>query len=81
MPGFYLRGKPKISSSIGGLLTLVMIGVLLLYATVKAKELLSRSNPNISSFEEEMVLGSEDTVNLDEAGIRFAWSFEGYVDR
>ena len=58
-----------------------MIGVLLLYATLKARELFSRSNPNISSFEEEMVLGSEDTVNLNDAGIRFAWGFEGYIDR
>ena len=43
--------------------------------------LVNRENPNVSTFTEELVLTSEDTLNLKEAGMRFAWTFEGYSDK
>ena len=54
---------------------------MLLYAGIKLTTLLNRENPNVSTFTEEFVLNSEDKLNLKEAGMRFAWTFEGYSDK
>ena len=55
--------------------------VMLLYAGIKLTMLVNRENPNVSTFTEEFVLSSEDRLNLKDAGLRFAWTFEGYSDR
>ena len=78
MPGFNLKGKEKISSGFGGLITVILLTVCCLYASIKLNMLVSRQNPNVSTFREEFVLTSDDKLNLKEAGMRFAWTFEGY---
>ena len=62
-------------------MTVFCATVLLLYAGIKLTMLVNRENPNVSTFTEELVLTSEDTLNLKEAGMRFAWTFEGYSDK
>ena len=81
MPGFNLKGKEKVSSVFGGLMTVILIIVMLLYAGIKAMMLINRENPNVSTFSEEFSLSSEDRLNLKESGMRFAWTFEGYSDK
>ena len=54
---------------------------MLIYAGIKLNMLVNRKNPNVSKFTEELVLSSEDRLNLNEAGLRFAWTFEGYNDQ
>ena len=58
-----------------------MVIVMLLYSGIKLTMLVNRENPNVSTFKEEFVLSSNDRVNLLEAGMRFAWTFEGYSDK
>ena len=81
LPGFNLKGKKTVSSVFGGLFSVILIIVMLLYAGIKLQMLLSRANPNVSTFKEEFVLSSEDRLNLKDAGMRFAWTFEGYSDK
>ena len=53
---------------------------MILYALLKFDRLISRSNPNVSTYLEQSVLTSEDSVKLKDVGIRFAFAIEGYVD-
>ena len=55
-PQFRLRGRENIPSLCGGLATAAILGILAMYALVKLEQLLSRSNPNITSFFEENAL-------------------------
>ena len=81
LPGFNLRGKHQISSVYGGMLTIMILTVMLLYSGIKLEMLLYRQNPNISSFTEEFKLTSKDVLNFKDRQLRFAWTFEGYVDK
>ena len=55
-----------------------MVIVMILYAGIKLTTLVNRQNPNVSTFTEEFVLTSDDKLNMNEAGMLFAWTFEGY---
>ena len=81
LPGFNIKGKEKVQSVYGGMLTIVCLIVMLLYAGVKLTMLINRENPTVSTFVEEFQLTSEDRLNLKEANMRFAWTWEGYGDK
>ena len=81
LPGFNLDGREKVSSVFGGILTIAMLIVMLLYAGIKLIMLVNRENPTVSTFKEEFVLSSEDKLNLKNANMRFAWTWEGYSDK
>ena len=81
LPTFNLRGQSKISTIYGGIATVMLATIMLLYAGIKLKMLANRENPNISKFTEEFILNSDERLNLKAAGMRFAWTFEGYSDR
>ena len=77
-PQFRLRGREKIPTFCGSLATTVIISILAMYALIKLEQLLSRSNPNITSFFEENVLPEDYKVMLDDKNFRFAWAFESH---
>ena len=58
-----------------------MLGLMLWYAGLKLEMLITRANPTVSTFKEEFVLTSEDRLNLKDAGMYFAWTWEGYNDK
>ena len=62
-------------------MTVILTTVMILYASIKLTMLINRENPNVSTFKEEFVLNSEDRLNLNEVGMRFAWTWEGYSSR
>ena len=57
-----------------------MLLVLVVYADYKLAILISRKNPIVSFFVQEQALTSADKLNLNEVGLRFAFTFEGYLD-
>ena len=69
------------ASIYGGILTVIMLGLMLWYAGLKLEMLITRANPTVSTFTEEFVLSSEDKLNLIDAGMYFAWTWEGYNDK
>ena len=81
LPKFRLKGKEKVASIQGGVLSIVMISMMLWYAAIKFNMLMLRDNPNVSTFTEESVLTSLDKLNLKESGMLLAWTWEGYSDR
>ena len=81
LPTFQLNGKQQVASIYGGILTILMLGLMLWYAGLKLEMLITRANPTVSTFKEEFVLTSEDRLNLKDAGMYFAWTWEGYNDK
>lgn len=62
-------------------MTLIMLTILMLYATLKFTKLLKRTNPNVSSFLERAAVSTQEQVNLTEVGMQFAFGVEGYIDK
>lgn len=80
MPQLNLRGKTTVATSFGGIISLLMFSIMILYAFIKFERLISRSNPNVSTYLEQSVLTSQDSVTLKDVGVRFAFAIEGYND-
>ena len=59
-----LRGKARVPSMCGGLMTVLIITVMTVYSLFKLELLVSRRNPNVSTYLEEQVLSSTDRLHL-----------------
>ena len=81
IPSFNMRGRTSIASWVGSLLSLLIFCIILIYAALKMVQLLSRANPNVSSYIEQNFFDSSDVINFKEKGIRFAFGIEGFLDK
>lgn len=81
IPTFNMRGKKKIPSLAGGFLSISVVMVVLLYATVKLSHLLTRHNPQITQYLDVGALDSSYKFNFRDKGIRFAFGVEGSIDK
>ena len=80
VPTFNMRGRLFVPSMAGGVLSFTIFFVMIIYAALKMIQLFSRTNPNISSYEQTAYYDSSHVVNLKESGLRFAFGVEGYLD-
>ena len=80
IPTFNMRGRTTVASWPGGILSFSIFFIILIYATLKMLQLISRKNPNVSSYIEKNFFDSSHRVNFKEDGIRFAFGIEGFID-
>ena len=50
LPNFNLKGSEKVGSVLGGIFSLAINLVVLMYGTLKFLQLIEKHNPNISSY-------------------------------
>ena len=53
---------------------MLIIFLMSVYASIKFDLLVNRSNPNISKTEELAAIGESDILNLEQAGLKFAFT-------
>lgn len=75
-----MRGKVTISTYTGALLSFAIFFVMLIYGALKMIILISRANPNVSTYTEVNFFNSDDILNLRDSGLRVAFGIEGYLD-
>ena len=63
------------------MVSFVIIFIICLYAHIKFSHLVSRSNPQVSSFLKQGVFDSKNVFNFRDKGIRFAFGVEGFFDK
>mmetsp|Transcript_31913 Transcript_31913/g.39629 ORF Transcript_31913/g.39629 Transcript_31913/m.39629 type:complete len:121 (-) Transcript_31913:819-1181(-) len=76
-----MRGRDSVSSWPGGLLSFAILFVILIYGALKLVMLVSRANPNVSTYLEQNFFDSSERMNLKERGVRFAFGIEGFLDK
>ena len=81
IPSFNIRGRTKVSSILGSVLSAIVLLVVLFYGAGKFRHLLERSNPTISTFIDRGAVTKHEHLNLRDAGLRFAFAIEGWNDR
>ena len=79
LPGFNVRGRSTIPSLAGVICSFLIMLVTLLYAGLKFDQMISRENPQISSYIERNVIPPDEEFHFAENGF-FAFGVEGYVD-
>ena len=66
LPGFNVKGSDVVNTIVGGFTTIIIAGIVLIYATTKLFHLHSKANPNVSSFVRQGSYEQEDYLNLNE---------------
>ena len=77
LPTFNLKGKQMVHTRIGGVCTLLITTIVLLYATIKFIHLQTRHNPGMSAYFKDTA--PDFVVNLNEQKFRFAFSIEDFI--
>ena len=76
LPTFNIRGNEQVTTRAGGIATLIIFVVLLVFGGLKFEQLLARKNPNLRSYTKD--LDVDETLNLSERKFRMAFSIEPY---
>ena len=79
LPSFNLKGETVIPTLTGGICTFLFICLLLAYGSLKFIDLIEKRNPQINIVTEQDVFNSDDLINLDEIGFKFAFTIENYL--
>ena len=76
LPSFNIKGKTRVHSLTGGLCTLILIFVILSYASVKFEHLITRHSPIMSSYPKDLIL--DEKISLSQRNFRMAFAIENY---
>ena len=77
VPGFNVKGQNTVTSRTGGMITLLISSVVILYAAVKFIHLYTRHNPLLSSYYQDVT--ANEILNLSEQKeFKIAFSIEDY---
>ena len=80
VPTFNIKGQDSVTTRTGGVVTILIVATVLLYATVKFNHLYTRHNPHLSSYFTD--IAKTDSINLEEdpyyKEFKIAFSVEDY---
>ena len=76
IPSFNLRGENRVNSVCGGVVTTVILTLVLIYASMKAIDLVEKRNPTTSQGTIEDEFSQAYVLNFNEVNHRFAFSVE-----
>ena len=80
LPTFILKGRDKVTTRTGGVATIVITIIALMYALLKFSHLIDKHNPMMSTYFKEDYWKSEDLINLGERNVRLAFTIEDHLD-
>ena len=74
VPAINLNGRPEVNTCFGGFMTVVIITVTFLYASMKLVELIQNTNPTISDITVPEYFSNTDYVSTDEMNFKMAFT-------
>ena len=78
IPAFNLKGKDKVTTIAGGLLTSMILTLTLAYAVQNLFAVFERSDPTINENEIAKFYNNDYGLNIRESNMRFAISYHAY---
>ena len=80
LPAFNLKGNPGIKTVAGGLMTILISFIAILYASMRMVVLVNGDNPQINIFTSRNLIPNEEYLNLNDINYRMAFVVEGFAD-
>ena len=81
VPAFNIAGETRITTSLGGIFSIIILISTAMYAILKFVELSEGSNPNMSENMVQDYYSPLDKFNIAESGFKMAFSIENYLER
>lgn len=73
-----MQGETRVFTSMGGIMTLIIVYVTFLYATLKFQHLVERNNPQVVQWKKNGVL-QDEVFHSDEDNFMIAFAIEDFV--
>ena len=80
LPTFNMKGKTHVPSYFGAFMSVLVALIVTVYALTKFIQLISKHNPNVSSWIEQGAVTSETVLDFKMEGFNIAFGAEGYID-
>ena len=80
MPSFNLKGEATVTTISGGITTLLIMVLTIIYASLKLVVLINKEDSYIGYSEELAYFSSNDILNLNNIGFRMAFRVYIYLD-
>ena len=80
VPQFNLKGRVKLHTRLGGCVSLILMSVVLIFATLKFFHLWTKQNPNLYSYERSLIELDDQRINLNEKNFRIAFALESVYE-
>ena len=78
LPNFNIKGTEQVNTIFGGIFSLVLFMTVFMYGTLKFSHLITKHNPQISSYLKENEM-SGVSLNINEKKYRIAFTIESYM--
>ena len=77
IPTFKIQGRDKINTNCGSSITISLLLIVIMYGGLRASNMVTRQNPNISSYYIENVM-NEKPINLNDRNLKMAFTIESF---
>ena len=81
LPAFNMRGRFHVPSLCGAFASVLITLIVTVYGMSKFIQMMSKHNPNISSWIEQGVVEHSVKMKFEDQPIRIAFGVEGYIDK
>ena len=81
IPMFNIQGDSQVKTVFGGVLSVLVITLTLMYSTMKFIDLMERKNPQLIEQELSEYFETSSVVNLNDINFRMAFTVEGFLDK
>ena len=75
---FNVNGKQHGKSWAGGIVSLIIFGLSLVFMLLKFRHLMEQQNPSIATFDQELELGADNAFELDDEDFMLAFGIDHY---
>ena len=76
LPSFILKGQRRVKTRIGGVVSILIFILIIMYASLKFSHLVDKHNPVTNSFYKENYYGSKEGIDLVERNVKIAFTIE-----
>ena len=80
VPTFNMRKQGTIKTSIGTVMSILIMGMTSIFALLKLQKLFQRTRPDVVSFTDEQAFDATFRYSVRDNGVMFAVSIENYLE-
>ena len=80
MPSFNIKGEDQVRTKSGGLVSLLIMATIFMFATLKLQHLMNKKSPSITTFTDTSAISNDDTYDVgDDTGFQIAVGLKNYL--
>ena len=80
IPQFNIKGKNRVKTHLGGVMSVITMGLTFMFAVLKFQHLMENRNPSITTFQQEIEANEGNGFSLANEGFMIAFGLDTYTE-